>query len=284
MAVFILVAIGVGRQLGIYGAQAAIAFGRRVAGWAARGGPVGSALWARTGAPFLAARKKEREEIAKDLARTGAFAGLGKLAGAPVGRTLAALRLPSKRMQAVQRRQEDEEVKDLKVRSVPLGQLELKNVAHARYAAQEGLYEAATDKEMKDMLQTLADAGRTGTSEFGKLRTEYLKRLPHTGVADLAAMKVISQAEIADQQNKAVAKLTDLDYVKALQKERNQPIPVDLLVSYKITGSVVRAIREHGEELEWSKLMNQRTEKHFTPGAEAEYKRAPGGPKPSAVP
>lgn len=219
------------------------------------------------------AAREEQQKAATRARREGLFGRLGRATvGTPRGRAGEQMR----------RRQEDEEVKDLKTRGVPLDQLKLNNVAHARFAAQEGLYEGASEDQNRQILETLTRAGRTGTGEFGRVRKDYLTRLPHTGVKNLAAMGAIPAGEIANEQKKAVGKLGGLDYVKAMQNEQKQG--VNLLEQYPITGGHVRSVYEHGGDAESRTLLAQRGGPRFTRGAETEVRRrepqSPPGPPP----
>lgn len=280
---YIIVAILIGNKLGIAGAGMATNFGRRVALGAAYYGSgagvgmfAGRKLWERTGGAAFEGYKQAQAQRQKDRVRTGFLGRLGTRVGAGFSPTA---------QQAIQRRQEDEEVKDLKTRGVPLDQLELNNVAHARFAAQEGLYEGASEDQNRQILETLTRAGRTGTGEFGRVRRDYLTRLPHTGVKNLAAMRAIPAGEIANEQKKAVGKLGGLDYVKAMQNEQKQG--VNLLEQYPITGGHVRSVYEHGGDAESRTLLAQRGGPRFTRGAETEVRRrepqSPPGPPPGPV-
>ncbi len=243
-SVLMIIALLLGNQLGIYGAKGAIGFGRRAALWAARGGPVGSMLWARTGQPFLAGYKRAQEERAKERARTGLAARVGMFSGAPfaVGQR-----------QRARRRLEDEEVKDLKTRGTPLADLDLGNVAHTRYALQEGLHEAASDAQSSQMIETLARARRVGTPEWGKLRGEVTKSYPHSGTAVMARYEGL---DVAGEQKKAVEKLTGRDYAKAVAREREQR-GVNLLQNYPIRSGHFTGVYDFGEDKDRAELLRQ---------------------------
>lgn len=283
VCLFLLAALFVGREMGIAGASAIAGWGSAAAKgsayWlsgAGAGAFAGRALWTRTGGAAMEGYRQAQAQRQKDRVRTGFFGQLGTRVGAGFSPTA---------QQAIQRRQEDEEVKDLKTRGVPLDQLKLNNVAHARYAAQEGLYEGASEDQNRQILETLTRAGRTGTGEFGRVRKDYLMRLPHTGVKNLAAMGAIPTGEIANEQKKAVGKLGGLDYVKAMQNEQKQG--VNLLEQYPITGGHVRSVYEHGGDAESRTLLAQRGGPRFTRGAETEVRRrepqSPTGPPPGPV-
>lgn len=208
MAAFILVAIGVGLQLGIYGAKGAIAFGRRAALWGARGGPVGSALWRRTGAPFLAARKRAQEEMTKERTRTGLAARLGTFAGAPLS---AAQRARTRR------RLEDEEVKDLKARGVPLQELKdmpggLTNRARARYALDNDLIR--DEEDFKAALGVLS----VGSPEFNKGAKKFREQYPIQGT-DFVVGKKEKRPATAQDYNEAFRGLSTNDAYDAVKRK-----------------------------------------------------------------
>ncbi|TSC64346.1 MAG: Uncharacterized protein G01um1014106_158 [Parcubacteria group bacterium Gr01-1014_106] len=155
VALFIIMALYIATEAGAFGASIGTAVGR---GWipsiarAPFTGP-GGFLWSRTGAPAVAGYKRAREEAAKDRVRTGLFGQVGMRAGSIFN---------PKQREAMQRRLEDEQVKDLGTRSATLKELNLSNPAHARYALDKELV-----RDQKDFEGALG-AVKVNSPEFNK--------------------------------------------------------------------------------------------------------------------
>lgn len=204
VVLFIIAGLLVAQRLGVAGAS--------IGTWAAGSirsiglSPVtasAGAVWSRTGAPAVAGYKRAREEVAKDRVRTGLFGQAGARAG-----TL----FDPKQREAVQRRLEDEQVKDLGTRSATLKELTLSTPAHARYALDKELVRDATDFE------TALGAVKMNSPEFNKGAKNYQKRFVVAGTNFVTQARKDRPATDADY-NEALRGLSADEAYEAIERE-----------------------------------------------------------------
>lgn len=203
ISLYIIAAILTGQRLGMLGAGMATSFGRRAALYTARGGPIGGAMWTRTGAPLVAGWKKAREETTK--ARTRGF--FGRL-GAREGMSFA----PQRAKLAMERRLEEEEVKDLSARSATLAELNLARRAPARYALDKELVRDPADFERA------LSAVPLNSLEFNKGAKKYQERFPVRGTNFVVRMRENRAAEPKDY-TEVLRGLSNTDAYEAFQRE-----------------------------------------------------------------
>lgn len=238
----ILMALYFAREFSIEFAGWAQNFSRRLAGGAVASGVflgtlaprlAGGALWARTGAPFIAGVKRAREETTKERLR-GPAGQLGMRAGALLG--------PRGARERVERRIEDEEIKDLTARSVSLEELKkmpggLGTRTRARYALDKELIRDAGDFE--ETLKILP----VGSAEFNKGAKKYQERYSIRGTAFVSRLRNQSPDYSA-----AIRGLSPNDSYEAYKREQADWEKLIRSAVVKPTKSLARGIVNASDE------------------------------------